>query len=279
MNAIAKIDNTKVEVINFKSVPVLTTVMLAEFYGTDDIRIQQNHIRNKGRFVEGKHFYKLEGTELKAFKQLTSSKIVSKNARSLTLWTERGASRHAKMLDTDQAWDVFEKLEECYFTVQEIKTRTKRTTKDKRTALHQAIALLMTKVPVLNFKECYQLIHQRFNVDHLDEIPEKQLPEAVGYIHSLISGSHGQPTQQAYLNKDVQFLMYYVPKLGKLIRDEIYPALTAIQSNYAGHIMGLSQEATVHANVLCRYALKDGVTHLEHVGERPVHTVQWYLEH
>ncbi|EPT6592756.1 phage antirepressor Ant, partial [Escherichia coli] len=41
---------------------------------------------------------------------------ISPKARSLILWTERGAARHAKMLETDQAWDVFEKLEDCYFS-------------------------------------------------------------------------------------------------------------------------------------------------------------------
>lgn len=50
----------------------------------------------------------LEGVELREFKtSLTSSKLVSQNARHLFLWTERGAARHAKMLDTEQAWDVF----------------------------------------------------------------------------------------------------------------------------------------------------------------------------
>ncbi|EPA3167126.1 hypothetical protein ACQ26G_004309 [Yersinia enterocolitica] len=48
-------------------------------------------------------------------KELTSLKIVSQNARYLILWTERGAARHAKMLETDQAWELFEKLEDCYF--------------------------------------------------------------------------------------------------------------------------------------------------------------------
>lgn len=41
---------------------------------------------------------------------------ISPKTRSLILWTERGAARHAKMLETDQAWDVFEKLEDCYFS-------------------------------------------------------------------------------------------------------------------------------------------------------------------
>lgn len=41
---------------------------------------------------------------------------ISPKTRSLILWTERGAAHHAKMLDMDQAWEVFEKLEDSYFT-------------------------------------------------------------------------------------------------------------------------------------------------------------------
>ena len=41
---------------------------------------------------------------------------IARNVRSLILWTERGAARHAKMLETDQAWEVFERLEDCYFS-------------------------------------------------------------------------------------------------------------------------------------------------------------------
>ncbi|MBW5826203.1 ORF6N domain-containing protein [Yersinia kristensenii] len=98
-------------------IPVITTELLAQLYGTEVINIQVNHTRNKGRFVEGKHYFKLEGAELKDFKnRLTESKSVAKRARALILWTERGAARHAKMLETNQAWEVFEKLEDCYFS-------------------------------------------------------------------------------------------------------------------------------------------------------------------
>jgi hypothetical protein len=41
--------------------------------------------------------------------------LVPRNASHLLLWTERGAARHAKILDTDQAWEVFERLEDAYF--------------------------------------------------------------------------------------------------------------------------------------------------------------------
>lgn len=100
-------------------IPVVTTELLAQLYGTEPIRIRQNHHENKERFIIGKHFFKLEGELLREFKHRVSlnySVKIARNVRALILWTERGAARHAKMLETDQAWEVFEKLEDCYFS-------------------------------------------------------------------------------------------------------------------------------------------------------------------
>ncbi len=99
-------------------IPVITTELLAQLYDTEILNIQVNFNRNKERFVEGKHFFKAIGEELKSLR-LTLSKSqnpISTKTRSLILWTERGAARHAKMLETNQAWEVFEKLEDCYFS-------------------------------------------------------------------------------------------------------------------------------------------------------------------
>ncbi|HAW1267142.1 TPA: ORF6N domain-containing protein [Escherichia coli] len=104
--------------ITHNQIPVITTELLAQLYDTEILNIQVNFTRNKERFVEGKHFFKAVGEELKNLR-LTLSKSqnpISPKARSLILWTERGAARHAKMLETDQAWEVFEKLEDCYFS-------------------------------------------------------------------------------------------------------------------------------------------------------------------
>lgn len=103
--------------ITHNQVPVITTELLAQLYGTEILNIQVNFTRNKERFVEGKHFFKASGEEFKNLR-LTLSKSqnpISPKTRSLILWTERGAARHAKMLETDQAWEVFEKLEDSYF--------------------------------------------------------------------------------------------------------------------------------------------------------------------
>lgn len=109
-------------VITYQDQPVMTTELLARCYGTDVKNIQMNYTNNKDRFDEGKHYFKLEGDALRHFKSLhrpneIGSVGISPRVKALTLWTERGAARHAKMLDTDQAWEVFEKLEDAYFGV------------------------------------------------------------------------------------------------------------------------------------------------------------------
>lgn len=99
---------------------ILTTQQLAEVYETDVNNIKNNFKRNKEHFIEGKHYYLLEGERLKAFKnQVTESDLVDKHAAHLYLWTERGANRHCKILDTDKAWEQFDNLEETYFHVKE----------------------------------------------------------------------------------------------------------------------------------------------------------------
>lgn len=102
--------------ITHNQIPVITTELLAQLYGTKIKNISDNFLNNTTRFVVGKHYFKIEKNELREFKNRPETiGLVGKNARSLILWTERGAARHAKMLETDQAWDVFEKLEDSYF--------------------------------------------------------------------------------------------------------------------------------------------------------------------
>ncbi|EES8533558.1 phage antirepressor Ant [Escherichia coli] len=112
-------------IISFSNIPVVTTELLASLYGTEPDYIRKNFNRNSGRFVIGKHYFLLENEELREFKHsmsLRPSVKIARNVRSLILWTERGAARHAKMLETDQAWEVFEKLEDCYFSQREKNT-------------------------------------------------------------------------------------------------------------------------------------------------------------
>jgi hypothetical protein len=102
------------QITEYKNIRVLTTQQIAEAYGTDSRVISNNYNRNKERYVEGKHFICLEGDELKSFKtnhQFDESSRINK----LYLWTEKGAFLHAKSLNTDTAWDVYDRLVDNYF--------------------------------------------------------------------------------------------------------------------------------------------------------------------
>ena len=61
-----------------------------------------------------------------------------------------------------------------------------RTTKQERVPLKDAVNLLVAKSKFLNYPDAYGLIHQRFNVNHIEDIPYDAIPVAVEYVHHLI---------------------------------------------------------------------------------------------
>jgi hypothetical protein len=99
---------------------VLTTAQLAEAYGTDTKHISNNFSNNKERYKIGKHYFLLQGEELKQFLQSENLGVQnSSKIRALYLWTEKGAWLHAKSLNTDHAWDAYEMLVDEYYRIKE----------------------------------------------------------------------------------------------------------------------------------------------------------------
>ena len=56
-------------------IPVITTELLAQLYGTERQRLTNNFNRNKERFIEGKHFFRIEGKELRELKNKNSLRV------------------------------------------------------------------------------------------------------------------------------------------------------------------------------------------------------------
>ncbi|TEB13417.1 phage antirepressor KilAC domain-containing protein [Pelotomaculum propionicicum] len=109
----------KLMTIEHKNQRVLTTQQLAKGYGADTNTITVNFSRNRERYTEGKHYFCLEGEALKAFKGNLTNCNVAQNVNKLYLWTEKGALLHAKSLNTDRAWEVYDMLVETYFRARE----------------------------------------------------------------------------------------------------------------------------------------------------------------
>lgn len=59
-----------------------------------------------------------------------------------------------------------------------------KTTADDRTGLRQAVAALVGRKGI-DYSSAYSMIHQRFNVEAIEDIPADKLPEAVAYVHAL----------------------------------------------------------------------------------------------
>lgn len=106
--------------IEHKNQRVLTTKQIAEAYETDVKVISKNFNNNDDHYVLGKHYFVLEGEDIKTFFANVKYTNANSKTRKMYLWTERGALLHAKSLNTDKAWQVYDHLVETYFKAKEM---------------------------------------------------------------------------------------------------------------------------------------------------------------
>lgn len=60
-----------------------------------------------------------------------------------------------------------------------------KTTVDDRTSLRNAVNMLVSKKGLI-YSDAYHLIHQRFNVESIEDLTLEQLPQAVEYVHKIV---------------------------------------------------------------------------------------------
>lgn len=112
-------DTIQYPIVEYEGIRVLTSSQIAEAYETDSNTLNKNFNRNKERYIEGKHFICLTGDLLRDFRAKGQIDVLP-NANKLYLWTEKGALLHAKSLNTDKAWEVYDRLVEGYFRVRSV---------------------------------------------------------------------------------------------------------------------------------------------------------------
>lgn len=107
------------DVLEVKGIRVLTTKQIAELYEADLNTVRHNFRRNKDKYILGKHYIEVYGEELRMLKTRGGFVPSLKYAKSAYLWTEKGALLHAKSLNTDKAWQVYDYLVDFYFRAKE----------------------------------------------------------------------------------------------------------------------------------------------------------------
>ena len=115
------------DTVKVKGIKVLTTKQIADAYGVTKDKIIYNFNYNKDRYILGKHYIEVSGEELRRLKRTCEIQSSFKYAKLLYLWTEKGALLHAKSLNTDKAWEVYDYLVDFYF-------RAKEEQKEEKTA-------------------------------------------------------------------------------------------------------------------------------------------------
>lgn len=90
--------------------------------------------------------------------------------------------------------DIRDKLiqyqEECftvlhdYWTKGKAENPRKKTTVDERTPLRDAVNMLVSKRHMM-YPEAYAMIHQRFNVESIEDLDANQIPDAIEYVHRV----------------------------------------------------------------------------------------------
>ena len=154
------------QTIEVKGIKVLTTRQIAEAYGTTKDKIIYNFNYNKDKYILGKHYIEIFGEELRRLKRTCEIQSSFKYAKSLYLWTEKGALLHAKSLNTDKAWQVYDYLVDFYFRAkeQESKIPPKKEvvpTQTKTEPVKNKVAIPHMEEPIFVFKNLLALAEEQ----------------------------------------------------------------------------------------------------------------------
>lgn len=169
----------QVSILNQHNKPYVEMKSIVENIGLDWgaqlKRIKRNHILNSTMVImttvaqDGKN------------REITCLPLSMLNGWLLGIDTNRVKSELREKLEQYQL-ECFDVLFE-YWTTGEVKKETK-TTVDQRTPLRDAVNLLVSK-KAITYSEAYSIIHQRFNVASIEDLPQDQLPQAIEYVHRV----------------------------------------------------------------------------------------------
>ena len=125
-----------------------------------------------------------------------------------------------------------------------------KTTADDRTGLRNAVNMLVSKKGLI-YSDAYHLIHQRFNVESIEDLTLEQLPQAVEYVHRIVLEGElitEQKKDELFIREftehDLQQLVWawFALLRGTELCQVLHPALKQIGSHYAASVYDIAYE-------------------------------------
>lgn len=125
-----------------------------------------------------------------------------------------------------------------------------KTSVNDRTGLRNAVNMLVSKKGLI-YSDAYHLVHQRFNVESIEDLTLEQLPEAVEYVHRIVLEGELITEQKKdklftreFTEHDLQQLVWawFALLRGTELCQVLHPALKQIGSHYAASVYGVAYE-------------------------------------
>ena len=125
-----------------------------------------------------------------------------------------------------------------------------KTTVDDRTGLRNAVNMLVSKKGLI-YSDAYHLVHQRFNVESIEDLTLEQLPQAVEYVHRIVLEGElitEQKKDELFIREftehDLQQLVWawFALLRGTELCQVLHPALKQIGSHYAASVYDIAYE-------------------------------------
>ena len=125
-----------------------------------------------------------------------------------------------------------------------------KTSVNDRTGLRNAVNMLVSKKGLI-YSDAYHLIHQRFNVESIEDLTLEQLPQAVEYVHRIVLEGElitEQKKDELFIREftehDLQQLVWawFALLRGMELCQVLHPALKQIGSHYAAPVHDIAYE-------------------------------------
>lgn len=160
------------------AIKTMSTVEIAQLTGK-----RHDNVMRKAKELAAKGIIRAPQTEERYGNNNLRSVYYLDKIESLNLVANLSPEFTAKIIDR---WQELEN--------QQVQPRL--STVADRVPLKDAVNLLVARAGI-SYSDAYRMVHQRFAVDSVEELPLEQLPQAVEYVHKLVLSGELLPREEA----------------------------------------------------------------------------------